>query len=44
MGVEEWVWGGGLWCFGGDSGWSVVAGVIGIGVLIWSVEKNIYKK
>ena len=24
-GVEEWVWGGGLWCFGGGSGWSVVA-------------------
>ena len=32
--MEEWVWGGGLWCFGGDSEWSVVAGVANVSVLM----------
>ena len=35
---------GGLWCFGGGSGWSVVAGVGVLMLVNWSVEKKYIKK
>jgi hypothetical protein len=35
---------GGLWCFGGGSGWSVVAGVDVLMLVNWSVEKKYIKK